>query len=974
MFFVIDIQAQNHCGTVQYTKMMQNKNIINETTEGFEQWMKTKLSKKGKRKREEAEVINIPVVVHIIHNGEPVGFGLNIPDEQIFSQIEVLNEDFRRLNDDRVNTPTTFEPIAADIEMTFELASRDPEGLATNGIVRVDGGRPLWELADNYLLKSKSYWPAEDYLNIWVTDLGSGFLGFAQFPVSPLEGLEDASNSRLTDGAVVDYRSFGSQLKFPAADLNPKYDRGRTASHEVGHYFGLRHIWGDGNCNVDDFCNDTPLQSSDNNGLANCSFPGKNTCSSETPDLPDMFQNFMDYTNDVCMNLFTEDQKSRMRTVLDNSPRRISLKSSLGNTPPVIVANDLGIRTILSPTYSVCGDAFSPSIEVRNYGSNIITNYILTVKINGVLSETYTSAMTINPLEINTIDLQEVSIPDTNEMLLSIEVISVNNTDDNNDSNDLMESIIVIPKESIGLPNVNFNQIPSDWILTNPDDLTTWETTGAPNGSLNNQALFLNFYDYENEGSIDLYSSPSFSIENETSAKLSFDLSYAKYPGVDLEALIIVIGQQCENPLTDADTIYHKEADELATAGVTSLDFLPSSSADWRVEEIDLAPYLGQDALQITFIGKNAFGNNLYIDNIEIKNVQNRIISPSVVTCISDQSLIVEVVNEGVDDISSFELTYQLDNLPTKVLTINLEEPLEPGFSTELIDDLGILDDGFHELAVVVNLPDATQIQLNQQFYIDKTVDIIPIRENMNNLDNSPWIIVNNDNDLTWKQERNESKTVLKIDNLNYTNLNEKDWFVSPSLNFSETDFATLTFEVAQSSNQNPGDGLSVLISTDCGENYNNVEYAKFGNNLSTGNFDGEPSLSDWRLETVDLSAYVGLSQVRIAFVSTNRNGNSLFLDDIQVYASQFIQETTDILFPNPSFDGRFNLRFDLTQKEDITVIIYSSNGDQLNFERLSGTLNQLYTFDINNEPAGMYFIRIVGDSFTTTRRLVKSN
>src|SRR5690606_26343498 len=108
----------------------------------------------------------VPVVVHVIHNGEPVGVGANIPDAQILSQLQVLNEDFKRLNADASETPAMFAPVAGSLDIEFVMAKQDPEGLATNGIVRVQGTKSSYSLEDNYLLKSESYWPAEDYINI----------------------------------------------------------------------------------------------------------------------------------------------------------------------------------------------------------------------------------------------------------------------------------------------------------------------------------------------------------------------------------------------------------------------------------------------------------------------------------------------------------------------------------------------------------------------------------------------------------------------------------------------------------------------------------------------------------------------------------------------------------------------------------------------------------------------------------------
>ena len=164
-----DILGQRHCGTVQYQEILLRKNIIRQDKNQFENWLKKKIDQRkaspanGRTK----EIITIPVVVHIVHNGESIGVGRNIPDAQIQSQIDVLNEDFRRLNADASNTPSVFQPVAADIEIQFAMAQRDPEGLPTNGIVRVNGNREEWLLTDNYDLKTLSNWPTEDYLNMW---------------------------------------------------------------------------------------------------------------------------------------------------------------------------------------------------------------------------------------------------------------------------------------------------------------------------------------------------------------------------------------------------------------------------------------------------------------------------------------------------------------------------------------------------------------------------------------------------------------------------------------------------------------------------------------------------------------------------------------------------------------------------------------------------------------------------------------
>ncbi|MCB9273605.1 MAG: T9SS type A sorting domain-containing protein [Lewinellaceae bacterium] len=259
-------------------------------------------------------VITIPVVVHVVYNTTAE----NISDAQVQSQITVLNADFRRLNADASSTPSMFASVAADAEVQFCLASVDPSGNPTTGITRTSTTRTSFSSNDYVKFNStggKDAWPAGSYLNLWVCDLSSTLLGYAQFP----------GGSAATDGVVIDYAYFGT-----IGTATPPFHLGRTATHEVGHWLNLRHIWGDGGCSVDDFVSDTPLAGAANYTASPCTFPGPNSCNSGTGDQPDMFQNYMDYSDDACMNLFTQGQKTRMRALFDTGGARVSLLSSNG--------------------------------------------------------------------------------------------------------------------------------------------------------------------------------------------------------------------------------------------------------------------------------------------------------------------------------------------------------------------------------------------------------------------------------------------------------------------------------------------------------------------------------------------------------------------------------------------------------------------------------------------------------------------
>ncbi|WP_291721104.1 GEVED domain-containing protein [Bernardetia sp.] len=268
-----------------------------------------------RNQRTEAEVYTIPVVVHVLYNTS----AQNVSQAQIQSQIDVLNADFRRTNSDYTLTPSEFAGSVADTEIEFVLATTDPNGNATSGVTRTQTSVSAFGTNDQMKYSSqggKDAWNTQKYLNIWVCNMSGGILGYAQFP---------GSGSANTDGVVILTTAFGS-----TGNVNAPFNKGRTATHEVGHWLNLRHIWGDGNCSADDYVSDTPIAAASNGGCP--SYPSK-SCSNNGGFTSDMFMNYMDYTNDACMYMFTTGQKNRMRAVLDAGGFRSDLVSG-GTTPP----------------------------------------------------------------------------------------------------------------------------------------------------------------------------------------------------------------------------------------------------------------------------------------------------------------------------------------------------------------------------------------------------------------------------------------------------------------------------------------------------------------------------------------------------------------------------------------------------------------------------------------------------------------
>ena len=321
----VAVQAQTrNCGTMQHLdELKQNDPQVEQRMQVEESAIQNWIANNPESLM--PNVITIPVVVHIVYKTS----AQNISNNDVYSQIQVLNEDFRKTNSDASSVPSAFSGVAADCEIEFCLAVRDPSGNVTTGITRTSTTTSTFSGYTSMKYSSsggKNAWNTSDYLNIWVCNLGSGLLGFATFP---------GGNSS-TDGIVIDYAYFGD------ISATSPYDKGRTATHEVGHWLNLRHIWGDSNCG-NDYVSDTPTQATSNGGCP--SFPSTSNCTGNAPN-GDMFMNYMDYTYDACMYMFSAGQKTRMRATLNGS--RSSLQSSNGcvpvNIPIVVTASIIGVN------------------------------------------------------------------------------------------------------------------------------------------------------------------------------------------------------------------------------------------------------------------------------------------------------------------------------------------------------------------------------------------------------------------------------------------------------------------------------------------------------------------------------------------------------------------------------------------------------------------------------------------------------
>lgn len=521
----------------------------------------------------------IPVVFHIIHTGGPE----NISKAQIEDQIRILNEDFSRTNPDAVNTRDIFLPVAANPEVEFRLAKKDPQGNCTEGINRVFS--PLTNNADD-AVKALSYWNSTRYLNVWVVnsidnDGESGIiLGYAQFP-----GFGNAT----TDGVVVRADRIGS-IGFASAS-----DRGRTLTHEVGHWLGLLHTF-QGGCGGGFFgegIDDTPPVAESN---FVCNF-NLNSCSNDSPDLPDQVENYMDYAPGSCMNMFTLGQKARMDGVLASNRTLIHSAANLAFTgvddltpaacAPIaeFFAQQTFVCTGETVTYS--DDSYNGNITSRNWefpggspATSIAANPVVTYAEPGLYAATLTVSNTVGQSSATRTEYVRVisSTPDVNSFFLEEDFESE-----------------------------------EDGYITLSDFGNRWERANV--GFTGEKSVFINNFSGNPVDAINEFILPSVDMRNIGSPKLYFKLAYRTRSGLS-DQLRIFVSTNCGQTWSMR---YNKSGSSLASvSGNQGSPFTPADQSEWKEDEISLANFTNAEHLLVKFQNRSDGGNNIFIDDIRI--------------------------------------------------------------------------------------------------------------------------------------------------------------------------------------------------------------------------------------------------------------------------------------------------------------------------------------------------------------------
>ncbi len=964
-FFNLSISFSQRCPVPEILKNRESENPSLDT-DHFEDWIQQKIISRNtnlfnRQRNSQRQVVKVPVVFHIIHKGEAIGIGTNLSNARIDRQLAILNEDFNKLNADTTETLIEFKTLSANTEIEFVYARQDPQGFETDGVVRVLASQSSYNFQNRTLLSAESYWPAEKYLNIWVADLSGSSLGWAEFPVANIPGLEDASNNRLIDGVSLDYMFFGENPSSPGFE-----SKGRTATHEMGHFFGLRHIWGDGGCAIDDYCEDTPPASSSSPG---CNL-SKTTCESL-----DMVQNFMDYTNDACMSLFTNDQRTRIRTVIENSPRRLSLTTSDGLNPPPIFNRDLALSK-LNPQYnSNCADNFAPKIQLINNGLDSAASYEVNLFINEELAETFTGVDTLSADQIIIVNFSSLSGLSAGNYELRYEV---NYTDGQADERIINNSIreFVQKLEQVTLPyQATFNTGFNNWQIRNEDGLETWS---ALNG-------FFGIPFFENKQSIgerEQLISPIFDLTEMERPELSFVFSQS----ADTLPHKFQIYASFNCGETYNHLVYSASNESLLTAYESDEEFTPEFRLDWDTINVDLSYLRNESSVSFNLIAENRNANNLYINQFKIDESGKPAlrISPkrweSTNPLLCNQSIIsdLEVENTGRLVVNTFLL--QIFEGNDLLYSETSTETVGVGAKTTiLIPEIKPLNNE-GKLRLVVSAGEDEELTSSELFLpykIDCKEELPPLRLIYRNNKQGNWYAFNPNDNSTWNFE--SDLQVVSSNSANFYDVEqEEDWLISPLMDVSRVNYLGLIFDISYMKPYRQSESFEIWLTGEDGIAFNTLIYEKKGDSLATAFGNNESSAPTWRNEFIDLSPFVYREKIRLAFKAKHANGQNILLKNISFFIGQspppaYPATNNDfVVYPVPTKDV-INLHLNLQTASEGFFQITDLQGKVILQFKEPKLLNQFINFDVSSLADGMYLLHLRTDNVRSSERFIIS-
>ena len=601
---------QEQCATMEnlalkLSKDPSLKSRYNTQLLSFNKMLELKKLRKAQGEKEAGitgVTYTIPIVFHIVLQDPSV-----VTDAQILKQLSILNQDFAGTNPDGIKIPSYFQALHGKSNIQFCLAQRTPTGEVTSGIERTVTTKTQFLATDNGVKHVSSggvdLWDEANYYNVWVCNLGNSILGYATFP---------ADGETTEQGVAIHYQSI------PGGIYN-NYNGGKTLTHETGHYFNLFHTWGDDNgaCTGTDYIDDTPNQANFTSGC----YSGIHTDACTPTGNGILYEDYMDYSNDQCLLLFTPEQDDRMQTAL--LTYRASLLTSKGCTPPVLFAIDAQLKAIVSPLSRLCTSNVSPVVTIKNRGSQALNSFVINVMVDDGAPIPFNWKGTLSSLDTVSVGLAGLNI-NTGLHNLKFYVSNPNNTTDQDNTNDTLKTTIQY-YEPVRMISESFEGItfpPLGWDILNADNYFTWTKTTAA-AKTGNASVMINNFDYTSLGQQDYLRLPTANLSGVDSAFFTFQIAAAAFTPIDsvdntFDTLQVLMSTDCG--LT-YKSLYKKGGATLVTQNTpTTTAFVPTAN-QWRRDSINLTPYINSGNILLAFKNTTANENNIYLDDINLRTI-----------------------------------------------------------------------------------------------------------------------------------------------------------------------------------------------------------------------------------------------------------------------------------------------------------------------------------------------------------------
>lgn len=1023
----------NRCGTeeaimLRYRTDPEFRAMMDERERQFQEWRAQNAQRNtnpGETSRQTnlTGPVTIPVVVHVV-----------LPNPNIILESDVdyfinrLNLDFSGLNPDSTNG-VSFYGVRGHSLIRWCLAKRDPNGNFTSGIerrasatVQIGGGEP--QPIKSFANGGLDPWDVTRYYNIWV-GVGGGLLGIA-----PAIGPGTSTN----DGICLNAQSFANNPCYTIGQFN----LGRTGCHEIGHNFGLWHTFQGGCSNLDmqqlsspgcqlpagilSLPDDTPALSASTSGC-----PSGNAASgcASSPNPPGkQYQNYMDYTDDACYSMFSKTQVERMHWVLENC-RAGYLTSNGCQLPAGLPALDGALTEVVSPggsefvqaTCSIvsynasgCSGTVPAKIRVQNRGTTTLTTVDIQYTLNGGAPVTQTGIPVNIPYgKSQIVTLNNVTlVPGANNITFNI--LQVNGAADANaGNNSISGSATYTPPTSVALPiTENFVATtfpPANFTINNPNSNNTWVRNNNGNGNVG--SAFIDNYNFNLTGQVDELRTRILTIGTPADSMIiTFDLAHKNFPGLS-DRLQVLVSADCGATFTATGTnpVFDRSGATLATAGSSTANYTTPAAADWRGQRVAVyigpgSPFATAGNIIVNFRLTNGYGNNVFIDNINISKKVGRDMTVTVINRPGDAecnpTFAPQIVarNNGAEAITQFGTGYVLSTGGV-VAGPTFNGSLAPGATTVMTFPSATIPVGTNIIRAFTTNPVSSSGSGDQAPGNDTLAKPFRVRallatasEGFEGLTfpQTDWTLVNPNANVTWVKRtpgRNSANSMF-IDNYNFNLVGQIDDYVTPPIACAGADSVVISFDVAHKNFAGLNDILSVLTSSDCGNTFTATSYVRPGNLLATAGSSttsyNTPAETDWRRDRVMVTG-AALSAGNVIFAIRNQNGygNNIFIDNINITVHyKRDMEVTRIVRPITECSQNVTPSVVVTNKGSETITAFTLNyvidgvlpGQSANFTGLNLASNASTTVTLpvaNGVSLGAHNITAYVTALTTT-------